>query len=182
MKPRSSLAAISLALAAGFAVAAGVAACLDLTPIVYEAPAPDAMPTVDVTVDVPVSDDSTAPSEASGDARDAAAPEVHVPPTCVGCLNTPDDAASPGCGTEIAVCLANSECAATYACAVATGCFQQPTFRQIVNCGLPCAEDAGIMSTSDPAVQLIYNIAVCASCNCSTICAIGDSGVTCGTD
>ena len=181
MKPRSSLAAISLALAAGFAVVAGVAACLDLTPIVYEAPAADAMPTVDVEIDVPVTGDS-APPEDGADVRDAAAPEVHVPPTCVGCLNTPDDAASPGCGTEIAVCHTNSECAATYACAVATGCFQQPTFRQIVNCGLPCAEDAGIMSTTDPAVQLIYNIAVCAACNCSNICAIGDSGVTCGSE
>jgi hypothetical protein len=181
VKPRSSLAAISLALAGGFAVVAGFAACLDLTPIVYEAPAPDAMPSVDASVDVPVTGDS-APPDASGDVGDAAAPEVHVPPTCVGCLNTPDDAAPPGCGSEIALCLANSKCAATYACVVATGCFQQPSFRDIVNCGLPCAEDAGIMSTTDPAVQLIYNIAICASCNCSNICAIGDSGITCGTD
>lgn len=156
---------------------AAAAACLDLTPTVYEAPARDAMPpTLDVGIDVPVASD-VAPPEGGGDVRDAAAPEVYVPPTCVGCLGTPDDAAPPGCGTELALCLANSECAATYACAVATGCFQQPTFRAIVQCGIPCAEEAGIMSTNDPAVTLIYNIAVCAQCSCNGPCAIGDAGV-----
>lgn len=180
MKPsRSSLLAVSLACAGGFALVAGVAACLDLTPITYEAPATDAMmPTLDVEVESPVTGDGAPlPQDGGGDARDAAAPDVYVPPTCVGCLNTPDDAAHPGCGSELASCLANSKCAATYACALATGCFQQPTFRDIVNCGIPCAEDAGIMSTNDPAVTLIYNIAVCAQCSCNGPCAIGDAGV-----
>ncbi len=176
MKPRDSLAAIALACAAGSAII-GAAACLDLTPVLYEAPGHDAMPpTIDVAADAPMSSDTALPGD-SGDVRDAAAPEVYMPPTCVGCLGTPDDAAPPGCGTELALCLANTECAATYACAVAAGCFQQPSFRAIVQCGIPCAEDAGIMSTNDPAVTLIYNIAVCAQCSCNGPCAIGDASV-----
>lgn len=178
MKPRSSLLAVSLACAGGLALVAGVAACLDLTPITYEAPATDAMvPTVDVAVELPVTGDGAPSQDGGGDVRDAAAPEVYMPPTCVGCLNTPDDAAPPGCDSELALCRANPKCAATYTCALATGCFQQPTFRDIINCGLPCAEEAGIMSTNDPAVTLIYNIAVCAQCNCNGPCAIGDAGV-----
>jgi hypothetical protein len=158
---------------------AAAAACLDLTPTVYEAPTPDAMPPkADVAVDVPMGSDTAPPGDgSSSDVRDAAAPEVYMPPTCVGCLNTPDDAAPPGCGTEITACLANSKCAATYACALAAGCFQQATFRDIVQCGIPCAEDAGIMSTNDPAVTLIYNIALCAQCSCNGPCAIGDASV-----
>lgn len=179
MKPRNTLAAIALACAAGSAIVAA-AACLDLTPTVYEAPAPEAMPpTIDAAMDVPMASD-TSPPEDGGDVRDAAAHDVYVPPTCVGCLGTPDDAAAPGCGSELALCLANTECAATYACAVATGCFQQPSFRAIVQCGIPCAEEAGIMSTNDPAVTLIYNIACCATIRCVGTCSVGDASLACG--
>lgn len=183
MSPRRALWFAALAGAAAAAAVAGVA-CLDLTPIVYEAPSGDdavaPMPDVVVTTESgPLPDGSVPPDAASIVDGDASKPEVVVPPTCVGCLNTPDDAATPGCATEIAACKKNSECAATYSCAVASGCFQQPSFRDIVNCGIPCAEDAGIVSQTDPAVQLIYDIAVCASCNCNAICAVGDSGPSC---
>lgn len=179
MKPGDSLAAIALACAAGSAIV-GAAACLDLTPVLYEVPGHDATPPmVDVSVDVPIASDTALPDD-SGDVRDAAAPEVYMPPTCVGCLGTPDDAGPPGCGSELALCLANTECAATYACAVATGCFQQPSFRAIVQCGIPCAEEAGIMSTSDPAVTLIYNIACCATIRCVGTCSVGDAALACG--
>lgn len=181
MSPRRALWFAGLAGAAAVATVAGVA-CLDLTPIVYEVPsheggphpmqdafAPDAEPTPDASM-----------SDAALDGDAFVVPEVVVPPTCIGCVTHPDDAATPGCATEIATCKANAECAATYACAVANDCFQQPSFRDIINCGIPCAEDAGIVSSNDHAVCLIYNIAVCASCNCSSICAIGDAGPTCG--
>lgn len=178
MSPRRALWFAGLAGAAAVAAVAGVA-CLDLTPIVYEAPVPEGgqPPKPDVVV----MDTGPAPEGSISDVvSDVSVPEVVVPPTCVGCLSAPEDAAPPGCSSALSACLANSKCAATYTCAVASGCFQQPTFRDIVNCGIPCAEDAGIVSSSDPAVQLIYNIAVCASCNCNAICAVGDGGPGCG--
>lgn len=180
MSTRRTLWFVALAGAAAGAAVAGVA-CLDLTPSIYEAPASGdgqaPMPDVVVMESMPPGDGGQGDAAIDGD---ASAPEVVVPPTCVGCLNTPDDAASRGCATELGACLANAECASTYHCCVAHGCFQQPTFRDIVNCGIPCAEEAGIVSQQDPAVMLIYGIAVCASCNCNGICAIGDAGPGCG--
>jgi hypothetical protein len=177
MSPRRAFWLAALAGAAAAAATAG-AACLDLTP--YEAPSAEGghpMPDVVVGETGPMPDASVSDAAVDGD---ASAPEVVVPPTCLGCLNWADDAAPPGCAAQLAVCMTNPKCAATYACTVANGCFQQPSFRQIVNCGIPCAEEAGIVTGNDPAVQLIYNIAVCAACNCSTVCAIADSGVSCG--
>jgi hypothetical protein len=157
------------------------AACLDLTPIVYEAPstkdAQAPMPDVTVGEAGPV-DGSVRDATFDGDVL--IVPEVFVPPTCPDCLNWPDDAAPPGCAAEIAECMTNPKCAATYACCVANGCFLTGSFKGIVNCGLPCAEDAGIVTSNDPAVMLIDNIAVCASCNCNTICGLADSGLACG--
>ncbi|HEX8794884.1 MAG TPA: hypothetical protein VF765_28250 [Polyangiaceae bacterium] len=181
MSLRRALWFAALAGAAAVATVASVA-CLDLTPVVYEAPSSDDGPVMPMP-DVVVTDNGPTPEGSRSDAAvdgDASAPEVVVPPTCIGCLNTPDDASPPGCASEIAACNANTKCAATYVCAVADNCFKQPSFRDIVNCGIPCAEDAGIVSSSDPAVQLIYNIAVCASCNCNAICAVGDAGPSCG--
>jgi len=148
----------------------GAAACLDLTPIVYEeAPKRDASaaPPDGGTVDAAV--DGVADADAEVD--------VDMRPPCVRCLTSPDDASVPGCADEIAACVANAECAATYACAVANGCFEQPSFRDIVNCGIPCAEDAGITSSSDPAVTLIEAIATCAQNSCNQPCHIGDGGL-----
>jgi hypothetical protein len=182
MSPRR---AFWLAVLAGAATAAGLAgaACLDITPIVYEAPSKGdgnaPMPDVTVGEAGPMTEGSVRDATFDGDVL--IVPEVVVPPTCLGCLNWPDDAAPPGCAAELAVCMTNPKCAATYSCCVASGCFATGSFRGIVNCGIPCAEDAGIVSSNDPAVQLIDNIATCATCNCNVICGLGDSGLgTCG--
>jgi hypothetical protein len=172
-----------LAALAGAAVAAAVAgaACLDLTPIVLQAnPTEDGnAPMPDVVVETgPMPEGSVPDAAVDGDA--STRPEVVVPPTCLGCLHWSDDAMPPGCASELAACMTSSKCAATYVCCVASGCFQAGSFKGIVNCGIPCAEDAGIVSSNDPAVQLIYDIAVCASCNCDNLCGLGDSGPTCG--
>jgi hypothetical protein len=161
----------TLLLSSVAAIAGGAAAaCLDLTPYLYEA-APDSgpPPSYDAGVDAGLAD-----VEIDGDAF----VDVDNRPPCVRCLNTPDDAAAPGCADEIEACLENAACASVYTCAVANGCFQQPSFRDIVNCGLPCVAEAGIYQSSDPAVTLIYNVAVCAQGNCNGPCAIGDASIT----
>ena len=147
-------------------VAAGVAgatsaaalACLDLTPYVYEAAR---------------TKDAVAPPQTD------AGPDADVDnrPPCIRCVQSPDDAAVPGCASEIAACQQNTECAATYVCALANDCLNQPSFRDIINCGLPCAEEAGIMSENDPAVTLIYDFATCAQANCDVPCGIGDASL-----
>jgi hypothetical protein len=156
----SSLAAI---------VGGAAAACLDLTPYIYEAAPPGPPPSEDAGVDAGVADVAI-----DGDAF----VDVDNRPPCVRCINLPDDAAPPGCADEIAACLANPACNSVYYCAVANGCFQEPSFRDIVNCGLPCVADAGIVQSNDPAVTLIYYVAVCAQANCNGPCAIGDASIT----
>ena len=147
--------------AAAGATTAG--ACVDLTPVTFN---PDAAPSPsDASPDVAPNPD------AAGDAG------ADAPGPCLQCLGTPDDAAPPGCSGEIATCVANTECAVVYACAVANHCFEQGRFQDIVSCGLPCIEAAMITSQSDPAIGDIYQIAVCAQASCNGPCHIGDAAI-----
>jgi hypothetical protein len=139
--------------------ACAFAACLDLTPIAYQVDA--GAPPEDATIDA---------------ATDMDAGEVGPPP-CIHCLTTPDDAASPGCAQEIAACTANKACTIIYECALMNQCFEQPSFREIVNCGIPCVAQSGIISSSDPALTLIYDIALCAQRSCNEPCHIGDAAI-----
>jgi hypothetical protein len=151
----------------------GMLACLDLTPIVYEvAGADSSVPPVDASVDT-----TMVPTDARTDGDAMAFVDVFKPPTCVQCLATPGDASPPGCADTLNACLADTKCAATYQCALRNGCFQQPSFRDIVNCGLPCANAAGITGLNDPALTLIYNVATCAENDCNGPCALGDAGL-----
>jgi hypothetical protein len=148
------------AIAAAGAAAAG--ACVDLTPVAFNA---DAAPSpADASPDGPTNPDA---ADASADA----------PGPCLRCLETPDDAAPPGCAGEIATCVANAKCAVVYACAVATHCFEQARFQDIVSCGLPCIESAMITDQNDPAIADIYAIAVCAQASCNAPCGIGDAAI-----
>lgn len=132
-------------------IAAGASAwsvaCLDMTPL---APPPDAAappPIVDAGPD---------------------APDVDTRPPCERCIETPEDAG--GCATDVAACVADTTCAAIYACAVKQGCFGKGTPRAGITCGIPCAQSAGVSDPSNPAVTLIYNIVTCASASCNGIC------------
>jgi hypothetical protein len=165
---RATIVAITLAAAC----CRGMVACLDLTPVVYESATQDSsMPALDAT------DDTVVPGDAPVDGDAHGLVDVSKPRTCVQCLAAPGDASPPGCDDTLSACLANSKCSATYTCAVASGCFQQPSFRDIVNCGLPCANAAGITSLTDPALTLIYNVATCAQNDCNGPCALGDAGL-----
>lgn len=152
------------------------AACLDLTPIIYETGPDSSAPAQDAAIDVFVAGDDASDADVATDGE-AAVADVDNRPPCVQCITSPDDAGTPGCADEIAACMADPECAGTYACALVNHCFEQPTFRDIVNCGIPCATEAGITNTNDPAIMLIYNIAVCAQARCNMPCHIGDAAI-----
>jgi hypothetical protein len=142
------------------AVGGAAVACVDLTPVVYDG------------------DASTFAADAADDVSnlDGGSPDGSGP-TCIPCLTTPDDASPPGCGAEVAACVANERCSVIYACALAHHCFEQPSFRDIVNCGAPCVLNSGAVSSSDPAIGLIYGIAVCAQASCNGPCHIGDAAI-----
>ena len=50
------------------------------------------------------------------------APEPDADPTCVACLKAGDEP-GPGCKTEYDACQAAAECAQSFTCALADGCF-----------------------------------------------------------
>jgi len=161
MRRRAAFQVCACAIAVAGAAAGG--ACVDLTPVLFNA---DAGPSpADALADV-----TTNPDAAGDGGADAAEP-------CLRCLGTPDDAAPPGCAGEIATCVANTKCVVVYACAVANHCFEQARFQDIVSCGLPCIEAAMISSQSDPAIADIYAIAVCAQASCNGPCHIGDAAI-----
>jgi hypothetical protein len=166
-RARSTLLAVSL----GAVVCAALVACLDLTPLIYEAAPPEAgpHPTADAGPDVVQPGDAAADGDAVVD--------VDNRPPCVQCITAPDDASPPGCDTEIQACQDSPVCLQIYECALASGCFEQPSFRDLVNCGLPCAAEAGVVSSQDPSLLLVYNVAVCAQANCNAPCNIGDAAI-----
>ncbi len=135
---------------------AGVAAtaCLDFTPNYVGAP--DAAPP-DPVID------------AGPDA-----PDVDTRPSCQRCIETPDTP-GPGCADELTTCLADPLCKAAYACILANGCLTKGSRQKVILCGLPCAEDAGIITQNEPAAIEILDVASCASRACAPSC-IHDAG------
>jgi len=148
-----------VALAIGSLVAAGVVtvtACVDTTP--FYVPPEDASPPPPPPVD------------AGPDA-----PDVDTRSSCQRCIETPD-MPGPGCGDELAICLADPKCKGTYDCMLARGCLTKADQRKIILCGLPCAAEAGIVSQNEPAADEIYTVATCAESACPGPCGIGDAG------
>jgi hypothetical protein len=130
----------------GLCVAA--VACLDPTPI-YVAPfGADASPDGEIV------------SDAAADVEPASA--------CLHCLESPDHP-GPGCLDEITACKANAECQAAFRCMLAHGCLDMGSAGALIQCGLPCAEDAGITGT-DPAVVIAENVFGCVITTCGDAC------------
>ncbi|HEX8791540.1 MAG TPA: hypothetical protein VF765_11365 [Polyangiaceae bacterium] len=156
------------ALLAGAAVSAAIAflACVDTTPVTVQGTPFDGAPPVltDAFVDVSLGD-------ASRDGQADAAVETGPSP-CVQCLEMPDMMGH-GCGNEVAACMANAKCAQAISCAIADDCFDRGSSAGLIQCGFPCATDAGITLT-DPAIQLAYDVFTCAASNCGTYCKLGD--------
>ncbi len=110
------------------------------------------------------------PVDASADAGDA---DFRRP--CQVCTESPDDAGG-GCGTEVAACVNDPVCSQIYACALGHLCFEKTSQRDTLVCGVPCAEEAGVTSTVDPAITMILGITGCLfSGPCAAICG-ADAG------
>jgi hypothetical protein len=130
-------------------------ACVDTTAIDYKEQAITALP----------------PADASSDAEGA---DLRRP--CQRCAETPD-VPGPGCGTAVAACTADATCALVYQCAVARGCLEKSSHHDVVVCGIPCAAENGVVTTSDPVVPLILGITECVSEGaCGSVCAGADAG------
>jgi hypothetical protein len=179
----AALGAIALYIALG----AWAAACLDLTPVTagevvtIPIPIPDVQPP-------PIQDASThRDAPAGGDAAlvDGApvdgAPvdgghDVYVPPPCLACITAPD-MPGPGCATEIAACMADTECEAVYLCVIATDCLLLPTRQDLLACATPCVTEAGITSECSKAGMLVDKAATCITDpppGCGHVCAPTD--------
>ena len=74
------------------------------------------------------------------------------------------------CAAQWLPCGAEPKCADTLACALTTGCLAAPLVADIVTCGTPCAVDAGIFRTDDPAVLLILPLLDCVTKECRGPC------------
>jgi hypothetical protein len=152
MSPRRVVGLALVATAIGCAGAAAVA-CLDTTPI-YVA-APDAAP------EPPPPDLDAGPD----------APDVDRRTLCQQCVEAPD-MPGPGCGDELATCLADDKCKGAYECVIAKSCLLKGTQEKVVLCGLPCAADAGITSQFEQAAVDLYGVASCALMACPKPCML----------
>jgi hypothetical protein len=153
-RPRPStpaLAALSL-IGASFL---GLHACLDTNAIDF----------------VPAAITTLPPVDAGPDAEDA---DLRRP--CQRCVESPDDP-GPGCGNAVAACVADPVCVLVYQCALARGCLEKADQHDSVTCGVPCAEEAGVRTTTDPVVTLILGVTDCIANNaCGAICTGADAG------
>jgi hypothetical protein len=75
---------------------------------------------------------------------------------CVAAADMP----GPGCGSEYSACEGDSKCSAMIACAFESGCVGGPSVA-FIGCAIPCAEDAGALSSSDPAFTLARSLFQC---------------------
>jgi hypothetical protein len=159
--PNSLVARRRIAIAAVLAAStmgalAGLAACLDMSANNYVVPVEEAAPPPPVV-------------DAGEDA-----PDVDMRPPCVQCLETPDQP-GPGCATELGECRGDPKCNATYDCVIAKSCLTKGDQKKIILCGLPCAQEAGILTQDEPSAVLILDIVACIQASCASPCKIGDA-------
>ena len=120
---------------------------------------------------VPAPITTLAPVDAGPDVEDA---DLRRP--CQRCVESPDEP-GPGCGNAVAACVDDPVCVLVYQCALSRGCLEKADQRESVSCGVPCAEEAGVRSSSDPVVTLILGVTNCIAGNaCGAICTGADAG------
>ncbi len=102
--------------------------------------------------------------------RDASAP---ADAGCVKCLEQPDT-----CEGLIDQCRQDPRCIPVYACISALACLDLRTLDDKINCSLPCAQDAGILSASDPVVTTyLVGLVGCAKQKCAVPCNLSDASI-----
>jgi hypothetical protein len=85
------------------------------------------------------------------------------------------------CAGIIEQCEGDPRCKPAFACIRREACFDLLTLDDKINCGLPCAADAGITSASDPVVATyLVGLVACAQQKCAAPCNLSDAGVGLG--
>jgi hypothetical protein len=117
-------------------------------------------------------------SDAGSDSSLEADSDVTVdagPRPCEVCLRAPD-LPGYGCGNELAACSADAQCSGTIECAIAQQCFELSGQGAIIDCGTPCARDAGLDVTG-PSGLLVLAVVTCAQDACGPTCRgeVGDA-------
>jgi hypothetical protein len=93
-----------------------------------------------------------------------------------GCLKCLDQPAT--CSGIIESCQDDPRCKPVYACMVRETCLDLLTLDDKIKCGLPCAQDAGIQSSSDPVIATyLVGLVACAQEKCAEPCNISEGGV-----
>jgi hypothetical protein len=121
-------------------------------------------------LDVPIIHVEPQPSDA-GDAEASSPPSdvsIDAPNPCTTCMRAKSRPGY-GCGDALDACALEPQCAGTIECGIAIGCFMLPDQEAIVDCGTPCARDAGLDITA-PAAQLVLAVVTCAQESCGPIC------------
>jgi hypothetical protein len=93
--------------------------------------------------------------------------------SCVKCLEQPQT-----CEGIIDQCRQDPRCKPVYVCISALACLDLRTLDDKINCSLPCAQDAGILSTSDPVISTyLVGLVGCAQEKCAEPCNLSDAGI-----
>jgi len=122
-------------------------------------------------LDVPIIHVEPEPSDASD--AEASHPmlsdaSIDAPDACNVCMHAKSRPGY-GCGDEVVACWADASCAGTIECAFYSGCLRQPDQSSVINCGIPCAKDAGL-DVSSPSLQLVIAVVTCGVISCGPIC------------
>ncbi|MDB4933493.1 MAG: hypothetical protein JWP87_465 [Labilithrix sp.] len=92
---------------------------------------------------------------------------------CLKCLQGPE-----ACAGLIEDCEGDPRCKPIYACMVRETCLDLLTLDDKIKCGLPCAQDAGIQSASDPVITTyLVGLVACGQEKCAGPCNLSDAGV-----
>jgi hypothetical protein len=126
--------------------ALGLASCIDMTPL------------------------QDGPGDAGADSGFAIDAAVEF--TCRVCVfgvNSP-------CRSEWSACEANEKCRLVTECATARGCLPLMDLGEQTVCALPCLDEVGLKSNTDPAILLGLTLNVCKISNCKQECGAGGGG------
>jgi hypothetical protein len=93
---------------------------------------------------------------------------IDAPSPCEVCMRAKSRPGY-GCGDQLDACTPDPQCSGTIECSIASGCFMLPNQSSIIDCGTPCARDAGL-DVSSPSLQLVLAVVMCAQDVCGPIC------------
>jgi hypothetical protein len=93
--------------------------------------------------------------------------------SCLTCLQEPAS-----CEGIIDQCHQDPRCEPVYECIVRFACLDTPTLDDKINCSLPCAQDAGILSVTDPVITTyLVGLVGCAQDKCAVACNLSDASI-----